>query len=303
MNHSRTIQAKFSALSVEADTFRREADKATQERLRVEQELQALHAKQKEITNQIRVGQDALGSFDREKAALLNEKKRLDAQLQQERTLLEQCCAESDALVSEEVQAKQEFVKELSQANKDLSDLLLGQEDRRLRSLLSVQTVPALLATIQEVSSPDSSDSSSGSELEAAIASLKEETEAYNRNLEHQKHLEEQIATFRQRFLSISASGKNQVMCRRRIHSRASKLVSPPSFYSSEPQSIAEEQLNELESVWSQNREDEEDSDPNSRLTNVADVSPVHLQLFYGTEKHEENMDVEGSGDVDAMTL
>ena len=200
----RAIQTKFNAILQETETSKKETDEANRERARVEQHLQQLRQKQKELSNQSRIAQEAMGGFHRERAMLLNEQARLQKVLKDERQALEQCCAENDKLASEDTARKEAYCKAMSDANQELSDLLLKQEELRLQKLITVETVPALVATFAH-SSPESMEDG-GLKLEDAIEALKKATDDYRETLEEEKRLQMQVKGLRARALEKSSS-------------------------------------------------------------------------------------------------
>jgi len=198
----RSIQSKFHAILQETQTFQKETDQANRERARVEQHLQQLRQKQKELADQSRVAQEAMGSFHRERAMLLNEQARLRKVLKDERVALEQCCADNDKLASEDTARKEAYCKAMIDASQELSGLLLKQEEHRLQNLITVETVPALLSAFQQTS-PESSvgNDSLSSKLEEAIEALKKATDDYNTTVEDEKCLQKQVKDLRARAL------------------------------------------------------------------------------------------------------
>jgi hypothetical protein len=142
--HSNAL-AQFDLLDKEEKSFREAAEKTDRERARVEESLQQLRAQQKQLGSETRLSNDALGRLTRERAMLQAEKERLQRQLQEERSLLEQCAQQTEQLKAVDIDNKKQFSKEMESCNNALMDLLVQQDDRRLQKVVNSHEAMDLL--------------------------------------------------------------------------------------------------------------------------------------------------------------
>jgi chromosome segregation ATPase len=142
--------SQFEALSREESSFRAAAAQADRDRGRIAARLPPLQKEQERLSTKIREASDALGHFHREHAIQLKEHERLEQLHAEDRMALEELAHESDRVETQEMTAKQEFIKEMESLNDDLSELLKQQEDHRFQKLLSPETVAALAAHVQQ---------------------------------------------------------------------------------------------------------------------------------------------------------
>jgi chromosome segregation ATPase len=196
--HSRSIQSTLQALSRETDAFRQQASETDRERGRLQQRLQQLKAKQREISVQIHAARDYLGSYHRENALLCKEESRLKGQFQQERVDFEKACQEHAAIEQDEIKSKQQYSKEMMICTDELTNLLKRFEDEGLLKLISAEAVKELVLQQQaEMQNAASPQHKAMTEINKAMTSLESSSEMHNVLCCNQEELDAQLTMLR----------------------------------------------------------------------------------------------------------
>jgi prophage DNA circulation protein len=152
--NSSTAQAYFETLTREKTAFEQSARQADADRAIVQSRLQELMTKKEKLFLDSRKLVDIVGQLHNQKVSYSSEKSRLEQVIKAEREALEQCTADTDALVTKERSRQQKFCDNAVALTDELEKLLIQQEDVRLTKLISFETVPLLLAAVQEAQGP-----------------------------------------------------------------------------------------------------------------------------------------------------
>jgi myosin heavy subunit len=153
IHHSSTMNygTDSSATATQCDAWNREERsvreavvKADRERAFAEQRCYSLHMGQQQLSNETRELSDALGRFHSERGFLVKENERHIQLLNADRSMMEESVHKSEEMSRYETEEKAEFCKEAEALNEELAMLHMHQEDRRLKKLLSNDTISAL---------------------------------------------------------------------------------------------------------------------------------------------------------------
>ena len=205
--------AHFEALSREKASFEQALAKADSDRARVQARLQQLANKKQQLQLASRKLADQVGQLHQQKTSHDSEKARLRTVLRQERVALEQCAADSEALVAQERTRKQAFCHDISALNDELGSLLLQQESLRLMQLLSVQTVALVLAT--------SNVDVLSAALQEAASQMKQASEQYECKQASKELLKDTIQKLRKHALAPAQKSTNGSQVRVTLASKA----------------------------------------------------------------------------------
>ena len=260
-NNPSNVAKQLSALSREEDAFRQAAAQADRDRLQVEARLRELRTHQKELSQQTRAASDALGAYQKERGLLLQQKERLQQQLQLERGELEQCAEETQQLVAHDTVAKKKFCKEMEELNDELSDLLLQQEELRLQKMIGTpETVAGLRVLLLEEQQPTPTEDEAAA-MTDALEALTTANAKFEESLASSKELAVAIETMRGRALAEA-------------HRKGQQLT--------------EESFLQMEQGWAEQNDDADDDDKNSEPQQAQQDVPLHLQIFYSGQQEEE---------------
>jgi chromosome segregation ATPase len=259
--------------SAEQHSFKQAAAAADQKRVQTEQRVEQQRKLIQQLSSQLRVMQDAVGSAEQEKHMLLNQKERLQQQLQQERHVLEESSNESKRLQEGEKQRKQAYITDMDQWNQQLSDMLMHQEEARLQSLVTLDSATQLRERYQQSSSPETNIQAATSNFESAVQSLEETTHKYRKSVQEKTSWQQTIEALRQDVMKekpvrcyLLSSG---MVCSRILFSHS--LV----FHE---QDVSETELLNIEHAWAESKtsmsRDESNGDP--------------LALFYAESSQPE---------------
>jgi chromosome segregation ATPase len=216
--------AHFETLTREKASFEQAAKRADAERAAVQSRIQQLRKKKEHLLLASRKLSDTVGQLHQQKTSYTNEKARLQAVMRQERAALEECAAKAEALATQERSRTAAFCDEMSACNDELGQLLLQQEDGRLKKLLLVETLPGLETMLLQqkqhqhgennspnaaASNDDAPPPSLGEDWNDAAAQLREATHKYKCVESVTKILQGKVQKLRQAALSKHGADSN----------------------------------------------------------------------------------------------
>jgi chromosome segregation ATPase len=124
---SRSIQTTLTSLTNETQTLREETRRLDSQRLALQERMKQHVQLQQRLDHEIRGAQDQLGACHRQRTMLVQEQSRLETQLGQERRAMQTCATEYEGLLKREKERKIQFCKDITEANKEMGDLLKQQ--------------------------------------------------------------------------------------------------------------------------------------------------------------------------------
>ena len=148
---SRSIQTTLTSLTNETQALREESRRLDSQRLALQERMKQHVQLQQRLDHEIRGAQDQLGSYHRQRTMLGQEQSRLETQLGQERHAIQECATEYEGLLKREKERKIQFCKDITEANKEMGDLLKQQgknlsrdthADEYSMSYVCAQTLP-----------------------------------------------------------------------------------------------------------------------------------------------------------------
>jgi len=296
--HQSTAATQFQQWTEERDAFVREAEDADKTRKELEDDLKSTREEQKRIGIEIQTKSSALGGVHREREMLQREVSRLRRVMGEERVALETCAKDAEAAANRDRKRKEEYLKAATELEDELCDLLLKREDARLRSMISVSTVPILIEYYKGVGPnadsplPGEEGSKLVAELEEAAGLLTEKTDAYRAVRTRRDSLRATLRDCRSRATGIPLSGAGgpdaqvspygNYRTYEQQQTRFDSTFYAFFFRNQHTQCLSLAQLKELEANWSV-QDDPEDACGDGKNT-TSGPPPVHVQLFYGAE-------------------
>jgi uncharacterized coiled-coil DUF342 family protein len=121
---SRSIHSTLTSLSDETRTLREETRRLESHRVALQERMKQQVQLQQQLDHEIRVAQGQLGTYHRERTMLLQEQMRLKTQLEQECNDMQACATEYEGLLKRTKERKLKFVKDISEANNEMANLL-----------------------------------------------------------------------------------------------------------------------------------------------------------------------------------
>ena len=141
-----SVQNQFTNLSREKDNFVRQKEQADADQKRTQVRLQQLKGRQTDLMKQIQSTQHELGTISRKQHLLKQEQGRVDRVFHSERKALEDCAMHTQALEQKERELTANYYKEMGKLNDEISSLLQDDLSAKTETLLSVETVEAVIA-------------------------------------------------------------------------------------------------------------------------------------------------------------
>lgn len=138
---SHSVQSQFAALTRDRDRLRWEVEAADRQRRQQEGLLGELHNLQTSLSQQIQTAHSSLGTFQKQKTLLENEKARLSTMLHKEREELHACQNKLQRLTETQKHSKETYLQEMHEWNEELEQLLTQAEEKEWKRVISSQTI------------------------------------------------------------------------------------------------------------------------------------------------------------------
>jgi hypothetical protein len=142
---STAVTSQFNALSMDRNNFQRAQNAARNKHEAIQARILELKMHRAAFLTKNRNEQEVLGTQSRMRDMLLQQKARLSRVIENERKALEACCKQSQSLQDTINQATLQYADDMAQVNDEVASTLHHESREKLRSLLSVESVEALV--------------------------------------------------------------------------------------------------------------------------------------------------------------
>lgn len=210
---------QFNSLNSEKQVWQNQEKKADQQRALIEQRINELRAEKAALQEKIRVTQDMVSRHQSEKTGLKAEFDYYANKKKVEGRELDECAKKVNAGIEDEFNKKREFARHMEDVNGKVAEINAQVKDRKLRSMISVETVPMLVEAMQQ-QQQQQHDGGSGSaaaameNLTAAWGDLTAATDDFKDTIKKGESLQKQIKSLRERVVQISKAkpdGKGKI--------------------------------------------------------------------------------------------
>lgn len=142
---SNSVTSQFNSLNRDIEKFRSSRRTVEVNLNKTQSHLQQLRKEQASLQEKIQSDHESLGTLNRKRLLLTNEKNRLSKVAEQERKSLEACARHTKMLFKQANDATIKYITEMGEANDEVADLLRRQMNKRIVALLSVESVQSVL--------------------------------------------------------------------------------------------------------------------------------------------------------------